>query len=127
MALTATGTLSAGGLLTVGAPSGGTLQVGMSFTNASITEPQDPAPYITSLGTGTGGAGTYNTNLNQSISSSTFTFILWDAPIAQVEPAPTFTVNSGTTPAVPNAVKIVPPPPLPQTLTGTTAVTSYST
>lgn len=128
MALTATCTLSAGGLLTAGAPTGGAITVGMTFTNASIAEPTSPAVIITSLGTGTGGAGTYNTNLNQAIASSTFTFQQWKNPadsLSSLPKVPQFAIG-GTALVLPSTLHMIPPPPLPQTLLGSTQQSSFS-
>ena len=130
-AITATGSLTAGGVLTIGAPTGGIVAVGMSFTNPAIAEPTTPAPNITSLGTGSGGAGTYNTNLNQLITSSTFTFIAWNFVADPLESSPALPEYAiGGTPLAPlpiSGITFAPPQPLPETPLGTTAVTSYST
>ena len=122
MALTATCTLSNTGLLTAGAPTGGVLAVGMTFTNASITEPTAPAAIITSLGSGTGGAGTYNTSLSQTIASSTFTFEQWEPPGSKV---PQFTVGGNPVPVLDN-LNVKPPAPLPGNPPSSNT-TSYST
>ncbi len=130
-AITATGSLTVGGVLTIGAPTGGNVAVGMSFTNAAITEPTTPAPTITSPGTGTGGAGTYNTNLDQLITSSTFTFIAWNFVADPLESSPALPKYAiGGTPSAPlpiSGITFAPPQPLPETLIGSTTQTSSST
>ena len=85
---------------------------------------------------GTAGGSTYNTSglpAAQSIASATFTFTTW-------EPPPSFaTMNNTGVPVLPNfsnggvpspvasPYPTIPPPPLPQTLYGSTTQTSYST
>lgn len=98
----------------------------MAFQATGITEPASPAPIITSFLTGTGGAGTYQTNLNQVIASETFTFLFWQVPPVPPEPLPQFTLSSTQPITAPTLIAFQPPPPLPETLVGTTAVTSYS-
>jgi hypothetical protein len=125
-AVTGTGSLAISGVLTLGAPSGGVYAVGMSFTNAAITQPQAPAVKITSQLTGSPGlAGTYQTNLNQVIASSTFTLILW-ATTSDADGGMIPYTGGVPTPPVPSTLALLPPPPLPLTLVGSTAVTSYS-
>lgn len=129
-AVTGTCSLAIGGVLTAGAPSGGVYEIGMSFTNASITQPQAPAVKITSQLTGlTGLAGTYQTNLSQTIASSTFTFILWatasDPPNNGLIPAAQSALRPS--PPLPSSFGLVPPPPLPGGSSGGGGVTSYST
>ena len=127
-AITATGSLTVLGVLTIGAPSGGNVAVGMSFTNAAIAEPTTPAPKITSFLTGSGGAGTYQTNLDQLIASSTFTFTQWGT-IEALETSPALPSYSGSSPTPPllSPYAFIPPAPLPETLVGSTTQTSPST
>lgn len=130
-AVTGTCSLSAGGVLTAGAPSGGVYEIGMNFTNASITQPQAPAVKITSQLTGTTGlAGTYQTNLNQVIASSAFTFLIF-APLAQNPPnngAAPLPLSTAKPPAIlPNLYGLKPPSPLPQSVIGSTVQNSFST
>lgn len=127
-AVTGTCSLAIGGILTAGAPSGGVYEVGMTFTNAGITQPQAPAVKITSQLTGTTGlAGTYQTNLSQLIASSTFTFSLWQT--ASNSPnnglVPVALSGSQPSPPLPSIHGLVPPLPLPQSVIGSTTQTSY--
>jgi hypothetical protein len=129
-AVTGTGALAVGGILTLGAPSGGVYEVGMTFTNAGITQPQAPAVKITSQLTGTTGlAGTYQTNLSQLITSSTFTFSLWqtasNAPNNGL--IPYALSGSIPLPPLPSIHGLIPPPPLPGAAASNTTTTSYST
>lgn len=125
-AITASCSLGITGILTAGAPSAGAFAVGMAFQATGIAEPATPAPRITAFLTGSGLAGTYQTNLNQIIALETFTFILWEVPPPPPEPAPQFTVAAGVPVPVITSFPFQPPPPLPETVFGTTAVTSYS-
>lgn len=129
-AVTGTCSLASTGILTAGAPSGGVYEVGMSITNAGISQPQSPAVKITSQLSGTTGlAGTYQTNLvGSTIASSAFTFVLWQtaqnapingcAPIAQSSARPP--------PILPSFYGLKPPQPLPQSVFGSTVQNSYS-
>jgi hypothetical protein len=127
-AVTGTGALAIGGVITLGAPSGGVYAIGMTITNASITEPETPAIVLQSQLTGTTGlAGTYQTNLSQLIVSSTFTFILWGPPSNAPNNglAPISLSSAKPPPVLPNVYGLIPPAPLPQSVIGSTTQTSY--
>lgn len=66
-----TGSISttAGGTLTVSAPTGAPLQIGMPILGAGVTADT----VITAFGSGTGGAGTYLVNISQTVGSEAMT------------------------------------------------------
>jgi len=73
-----TASFSSTNTMTVSAVSSGTLQVGMTITGSSITNPTT----ITALGTGTGGTGTYTISRNLSLTSRSVSGSLsWTATV----------------------------------------------
>lgn len=127
-AVTATCSLAISGILTAGAPSGGAFKVGMSFTNAGITQPQSPAVVITSQLSGSAGlAGTYQTNLLQVIASSAFTFSIFATASDALNGMAAFGAAPVLTPPLPSVYGFKPPAPLPGSSGGGGGVTSYST
>lgn len=93
------------------------------------TAPTVIAAYGTGGTTGTGGAGTYATGNTAGAASATLTFTLEQPPIKTPNPLPSFAISGLVAPKPQPLLNITPEPPvpLPQTLTGTTATTSYST
>lgn len=113
MAVTATGSIAVTtGILTVGAPSGGSFVPGDTINGTGISAVASPAVVLGTQLTGTTGqAGTYNTNITTAVASTTLTFTLVNHPVGLKFP-PSTNANAAAAPN-PYFGTVIPPGPLP--------------
>lgn len=127
MAITATVSITTS-VATVSSLAGGTLLTGMTMTYSAQTQPVSPAVSLgTQISGSTGSNGTYNVNNLTTLGSSTVTFELLKQITNQMQPVPNTTQATNSAPTVGGTYTLIPPPPLPETLIGSTTQTSYST